>query len=128
MCILLADTTYINGIQAYFTPTYFNGTYKSCSRVSMPSSGQLALDLMCGEYGSSRCSPERWFRNLGDSSNPFVPFQIDYVASDKPIDGFTPRDPEITPCNKPANVSNFTASGFKPWMRYKGTSANEEIV
>jgi Niemann-Pick C1 protein len=101
------DVSYINGIQAYFTPKYFNETYKSCSRVSMPSSGQLALDLMCGEYGSSRCSPEKWFHYMGDNSNPFVPFQIDYIATDKPIDGFKPMDPEITPCNKPLNVRTY---------------------
>lgn len=71
----------------------------------MPSSGQLALDLMCGEYGSSRCSPEKWFHNMGDSENPFVPFQIDYVASEKPVGNYTPLSPEITPCNKPVNVS-----------------------
>ncbi|XP_031783378.1 NPC intracellular cholesterol transporter 1 isoform X3 [Nasonia vitripennis] len=100
------NVTYINGIEVYFTPRYLNDTYKSCSRVSMPSSGQLALDLMCGEYGSSRCSPEKWFHNMGDSENPFVPFQIDYVASEKPLGNYTPLSPEITPCNKAVNAKS----------------------
>jgi Niemann-Pick C1 protein len=99
------NVTYIDGIAVYFTPQYLNGTYKSCSRVSMPSSGQLALDLMCGEYGAARCSPEKWFHSMGDINNPFVPFQIDYIASDKPVGKYIPMDPEVTPCNKALNVS-----------------------
>ena len=105
VCVAFADVTYVNGIQVYFTPTYLNGTYKSCSRVSMPSSGELALDLMCGEYGSTRCNPQRWFSYMGDSSNPFVPFEIAYVASETPVGKFVPRNPEVTPCNKALNVS-----------------------
>lgn len=36
-----------------------NGTYDSCKQVSVPSTSRLALDLMCGEWGASRCSPKK---------------------------------------------------------------------
>lgn len=110
MFFFLPDITFINGIQIYFTEKFLNKTYQSCSKVSMPSTGQLALDLMCGEYGSSRCNPQRFFQNLGNADNPFVPFQIDYVASEAPVDRFTPNDPQVVPCNRPVNVSIFTKS------------------
>ncbi|CAB0034871.1 unnamed protein product [Trichogramma brassicae] len=95
--------SYIAGIQVYFTPEYLNGTYDSCKRVQVPSTGQVVMDLMCGEYGSSRCTPMKWFGSMGDANNPFVPFQIDYVASDQPIGLFEPRNPVVTPCNQAIN-------------------------
>ncbi|XP_014211184.1 Niemann-Pick C1 protein isoform X2 [Copidosoma floridanum] len=97
---------YIDGVAVFFTTKYLNGTYESCSRVSVPNTGQLAMDLMCGEYGASRCSPEKWFFNMGDSKNPYVPFQIDYVSSDGPIGRFQPLDPKVTPCNESLNAKS----------------------
>lgn len=45
---------------------------------------------------------------MGDAGdNPYVPFQITYITD--PIDGYTPLDPPIVPCNKAVNVS-FTLS------------------
>lgn len=79
----------------------------------MPSSGQLAIDIMCGSWGASRCNAERWFKFMGDASSPFVPFQIDYIASEHPIDKFVPMDPSITPCNKPVNVCMHTLDRFR---------------
>lgn len=72
----------------------------------MPSTGQLALDLMCGEWGASRCTPLKWFHFMGDAENNiYVPFQITYVNTDRPVRSFVPLDPPITPCSKPLNVS-----------------------
>ena len=88
----------------YITNKYLNGTYNSCNKVSVPSTGQLALDLMCGEWGASRCSPRRWFDFMGDATNPYVPFQITYKAVDQKEDDFEPMNPMITPCSKPLDV------------------------
>ena len=97
---------YINKIDVYVTNKYLNGTYKSCSKVSVPSTGQLALDLMCGNLGASRCSPIKWFHYMGDAANNlYVPFQITYIPTDDAIYGYEPMDPDITPCSKPLNVS-----------------------
>lgn len=42
---------------------------------------------------------------MGDSDgNPYVPFQITYNTTDQ-IPGYTPRNPEIVPCNKAVDVS-----------------------
>lgn len=47
-----------------------------------------------------------WFYFMGDiKSNPYSPFQIDYIHTQEPIGNFTPLDPEIIPCYKSINVS-----------------------
>lgn len=84
---------YIDGIDVYITNKYMEGTFKSCSKVSVPSTGQLALDIMCGEWGASRCTALRWFHYMGDAeNNNYVPFQITYVNTDDPVESFTPVD------------------------------------
>lgn len=74
-------------------------------QVIVPSTGNLALDIMCGEWGASRCSPKKWFDYMGDAvdNSAYVPFQITYIT--EPIPGYTQHDPPTVPCNKAANVS-----------------------
>lgn len=98
------DVVYINGIDIYITNKYLEGTFNSCNKVSVPSTGQLALDLMCGEWGASRCTPLKWFHYMGDAvDNLYVPFQITYKNTDEPVGPFIPLDPLITPCSKALN-------------------------
>ncbi|KAF9419459.1 hypothetical protein HW555_003959 [Spodoptera exigua] len=78
---------------------YMNTTFESCLQVQAPSTNQLALDLMCGEYGAEYCTPERWFKFMGDVTN-FAPFQINYVSDPVPEHGLTPYDPVTRPCNE----------------------------
>lgn len=86
--------------------TFYLGTYNSCKQVSVPSTGQLALDLMCGSWGSKGCSAQRWFTYMGDMvDNPYVPFQINYKNVSAPVGPFTPLDPGITPCSASLSVS-----------------------
>ncbi|XP_017879993.1 NPC intracellular cholesterol transporter 1 isoform X4 [Ceratina calcarata] len=94
---------YINGIDFYITNKYLEGTFNSCNKVSVPSSGQLALDIMCGIWGASKCTALRWFHYMGDATNPYVPFQITYINTDEPVGPFTPVDPTVTPCSKALN-------------------------
>jgi len=102
---------YIDAIDMYITNRYLEGTFNSCSKVSVPSTGQLALDLMCGEWGASRCTPSKWFYFMGDAENNiYVPFQITYRNTDGPVGPFVPLDPPITPCSKPLNVGIAFAS------------------
>ena len=90
----------------YVTNKYLNGTFKSCSKVSVSFTGLLALDLMCGDLDTSRCSPMKWFHFMGDAANnDYVPFQITYIPTDDAIDGYKPMDPYVTPCSHPLNVS-----------------------
>ncbi|XP_034097515.1 NPC intracellular cholesterol transporter 1 [Drosophila albomicans] len=97
---------YITSLDLHITEEYVNKTYKSCSQVSVPQTGQLALDLMCGSYPASRCSPTKWFTFMGDKHiNIYAPFQITYKQSptNSSMDGFTPLNPKTTPCNKAIN-------------------------
>ncbi|XP_011630043.1 NPC intracellular cholesterol transporter 1-like [Pogonomyrmex barbatus] len=96
-------TEYINAIDLYITNKYLEGTFNSCNKVSVPSTGQLALDLMCGEWGASRCTALKWFHFMGDANNIYVPFQITYINTDEPVGPFVPLDPLITPCSKALN-------------------------
>lgn len=72
----------------------------------VPASGQLALDMMCGEWGAIGCTAARWFKYMGDEKgNPYVPFQITYISSDGPVGNMTPPDLPILPCSAAVNVS-----------------------
>lgn len=105
----IPDHPYVTGVDIHITEKYLNGTYNSCSQVIVPSTGQLALDLMCGDWGASRCSAKKWFTYMGDAStNSYVPFQITYLASPdtKPVDGYIPLDPRVVPCSEAVDVSN----------------------
>jgi Niemann-Pick C1 protein len=107
---------YITAIDLYITNDYLNGTYDSCKQISVPSSGQLAMDLMCGPWGASKCSAMRWFNFMGTAgpTNPFVPFQINYLNSSGPVDKngqvFKPLDPKVTPCNKAFDAKSAACS------------------
>ncbi|XP_055301385.1 NPC intracellular cholesterol transporter 1 isoform X4 [Sitodiplosis mosellana] len=93
----------VTGVDISITERFLNETFRSCSQVIVPSTGKLALDMMCGEWGASRCSPKKWFDFMGDASdnNPYVPFQITYITD--PIPGYTQLDPPTVPCNKAVN-------------------------
>ncbi|KOC62540.1 Niemann-Pick C1 protein [Habropoda laboriosa] len=97
-------TSYINGINIYITNEYLEGTFNSCNKVSVPSTGQLAMDIMCGIWGASRCTALKWFHYMGDAANNlYVPFQITYINTDEPVGSFIPVDTNVTPCNKALN-------------------------
>lgn len=102
------NKTFINGIEYYITNKYLQGTYDSCKQVSVPSTGQLAMDIMCGSWGAAKCTAMRWFNYMGTAvaTNPFVPFNIHFMNTSEPIvNGFIPANPTVTPCNKAVNVS-----------------------
>nr|UZD10842.1 Niemann-Pick type C1 a [Mythimna separata] len=78
---------------------YMQATFNSCIQVQAPSTNQLALDIMCGEYGAEYCTPELWFDFMGNAS-AFAPFQINYVNDPVPEHSLVPFDPVTRPCNK----------------------------
>ncbi|ENN71122.1 hypothetical protein YQE_12055, partial [Dendroctonus ponderosae] len=100
------NVTYITEVDYYITQQYMDKTYNSCQQVSVPATGQLAMDFMCGDWGALRCTANRWFTYMGTAGNNsvYVPFQINYINSTTAkVGNFTPMDIEITPCNKPLN-------------------------
>ncbi|XP_049962855.1 NPC intracellular cholesterol transporter 1-like [Schistocerca serialis cubense] len=103
------NVTYITAIEVFVTNTYLNGIFNSCSHVSVPSTGERALDIMCGEYGASRCDAQKWFQYMGDPTlNPVAPFLIKYSTSNE--SGFIPLDPGVTRCNESFDVNTTACS------------------
>ena len=78
------------------------------SQVQMPSTNQQALDVLCGSDGAEFCTPQKWFDFMGDVNVPAVPFQINYLSGDEPVDGFTPYNPSTRACNVGTAVSIFS--------------------
>ncbi|XP_044315818.1 NPC intracellular cholesterol transporter 1 isoform X1 [Drosophila rhopaloa] len=99
------DVVYISSVDLHVSTEYINKTYKSCSQVSVPQTGQLAFDLMCGSYSASRCNPTKWFNFMGDASSPYVPFQITYIQHEPKYNTkeFTPLNVTTVPCNQGVN-------------------------
>ncbi|XP_013179899.1 PREDICTED: Niemann-Pick C1 protein isoform X3 [Papilio xuthus] len=93
----------IEEIDYHLGATYMNSTFDSCIQVQMPSSNQRALDLMCGRWGAVDCTPQRWFDFMGDASTLLVPFQINYISGDEPVDQFVPYQPPTRSCSASIN-------------------------
>ncbi|KAG5875522.1 hypothetical protein JTB14_013676 [Gonioctena quinquepunctata] len=97
------NKTYITAIDIHLSNSYMEGTLNSCKQVSMPATGTKALDIMCGDWGATRCTPLRWFTYLGDKNTPQVPFQINYINETEPHNGFIPLNPPTISCKTPLN-------------------------
>ncbi|XP_025834125.1 NPC intracellular cholesterol transporter 1 isoform X2 [Agrilus planipennis] len=95
------NSLYINSVDVYLSNHYMDGMYDSCKQVSVPSTGQLAMDIMCGGWGASKCSASRLFQFMGSTNlNPYAPFQITYINSSEPVGKYVPKDFDIVPCSK----------------------------
>jgi hypothetical protein len=44
--------------------------------VANPSSSELLIGSVCGEYGSAYCTPKRFFDYMGNYDNTFSPFTL----------------------------------------------------
>ncbi len=72
----------VRKLDFFISKKYIDETYESCKNVLMSTTNGPALDILCGPWGSYRCSGERWFEYLGSTSNGYSPFDIIY----RPID------------------------------------------
>ncbi|XP_074041077.1 NPC intracellular cholesterol transporter 1 isoform X2 [Leptinotarsa decemlineata] len=98
-----SNTTYITAVDIYLSNQYLESAFNSCKQVSMPQSGMKALDMMCGGWGSTRCTPLRWFAYLGSNSTPQVPFQMNYYSGAGPNNDFVPLNPPTVSCKTALN-------------------------
>ncbi|XP_074041051.1 NPC intracellular cholesterol transporter 1 isoform X2 [Leptinotarsa decemlineata] len=98
-----SNTTYITAVDIYLSNQYLESAFNSCKQVSMPQSGMKALDIMCGGWGSTRCTPLRWFTYLGSNSTPQVPFQMNYYSVAGPNNDFVPLNPPTVSCKTALN-------------------------
>ncbi|KAM6178299.1 NPC1-like intracellular cholesterol transporter 1 [Rhynchocyon petersi] len=90
--------------QAFYERSFAERAYNSCSHVRIPSAAMLAMDAMCGVYGSALCNAQRWLNFQGDTSNGLAPVDITFHLQDPsqdPGEGLQPLNSEIVSCNEP---------------------------
>uniref|UniRef100_A0A672JPY8 NPC1 like intracellular cholesterol transporter 1 n=1 Tax=Salarias fasciatus TaxID=181472 RepID=A0A672JPY8_SALFA len=80
--------------------------FNSCKNVKIPATGGYAIATMCGRYGASLCTAQRWYDFQGDSSNGLAPLDLDFKLikegeSSEPIpDGVIPYNGKALGCNE----------------------------
>ncbi|XP_050509749.1 NPC intracellular cholesterol transporter 1-like isoform X4 [Diabrotica virgifera virgifera] len=97
------NTTYVNEIDYFMENSFMENVFGSCRQVSVPATGGKVMDLMCGDWGSAKCTALRWFSYLGNKETPMVPFQITYHNETGPTKGFVPLNLPTVPCSKSAD-------------------------
>ncbi|XP_020288824.1 Niemann-Pick type protein homolog 1B-like [Pseudomyrmex gracilis] len=98
--VKVGDYEYVNGTEIHVTEKYVNTTYESCINVVNPTSGRLAMDIACGSYEASRCSPKLWYEYMGSATTPFTPFQMTYVYDEPEKWNAEPWDAEAKNCSE----------------------------
>ncbi|XP_077162613.1 NPC1-like intracellular cholesterol transporter 1 [Paroedura picta] len=81
--------------QCYYTQDFADKSFDSCKGVRLPATGGYAIAAMCGKYGSTLCTTQRWLDFQGDSSNGLAPLEITFklMPDDSVIGG------DIVPLN-----------------------------
>uniref|UniRef100_A0A8C3T402 NPC1 like intracellular cholesterol transporter 1 n=1 Tax=Chelydra serpentina TaxID=8475 RepID=A0A8C3T402_CHESE len=64
--------------QCFYNQTFADQSYDSCKGVRIPATGGYAISAMCGKYGATLCTSQRWLDFQGDSSNGLAPLEIDF--------------------------------------------------
>ncbi|CAN8024731.1 hypothetical protein HPB47_006008 [Ixodes persulcatus] len=80
--------------------TFAEGVYNSCKDTRTIVLGIKLMKFMCGKYGSSKCSPERFLEFIGSTSSEggHSPFKTHYVISEAPV---TVSGKQLTPLDRP---------------------------
>lgn len=91
----------------HMSSTYSNDLLTSCKGVQGLSAGQTLLDVMCGGWGSSKCTAQRWLDFLGTSveNDGQSPFQLHYKihkngTSVNEDSGIIPMDTSTYKCSE----------------------------
>ncbi|CAL4069350.1 unnamed protein product, partial [Meganyctiphanes norvegica] len=98
--------TVITSVKVHVANKFVEGVYRSCQDVSMPSTGDAAISLMCGAWGAQYCTGQRWFNYMGSTSNGFSPFQINYAYEDVSNGTTKPLNKTIIPCSEPVDENS----------------------
>uniref|UniRef100_A0A671PPZ1 NPC1 like intracellular cholesterol transporter 1 n=1 Tax=Sinocyclocheilus anshuiensis TaxID=1608454 RepID=A0A671PPZ1_9TELE len=79
------------GYEAYISMNFSDASFRSCKNIRIPATGGYAIATMCGRYGSTLCTPQRWLDFQGDSSNGLAPLDINFkLLSDGQTAGLPP--------------------------------------
>lgn len=96
---------------------YNTQTFDSCKSVLNPATGVPALKMLCGPWGTTLCTPERWFQYMGSIKNGFSPFNILYRfgTDDSEIadEGFSYFNPQVTSCDQGVRVSGNQSNNYR---------------
>lgn len=66
------------GYQSFISKTFADAAFQSCKNVRIPATGGFAIATMCGRYGATLCTPQRWYDFQGDSSNGLAPLDVEF--------------------------------------------------
>ncbi|XP_014484242.1 PREDICTED: Niemann-Pick C1 protein-like [Dinoponera quadriceps] len=95
------EIEYVEEVEVHVTEEYINGTFDSCKYVVNPTTGNLAMDIACGDKGASRCTPKLWYKYMGDTkANTFTPFQMTYVYDETEKWGEEPWNAKAKNCKE----------------------------
>lgn len=103
---LFADKTWIKDIDVHLSREYATDTVESCRTVSVPTTGEFAINFMCGNVNALKCTADQFFNFIGN--NPFSPFIINFKlhsANDSNNAEFTPPDMKTFSCWEAPDVS-----------------------
>ncbi|KAJ3648324.1 hypothetical protein Zmor_020135 [Zophobas morio] len=96
--------TYLTRVQETIDETFIGIVYDSCKSVSYPSTSGLVIGSVCGAYGATYCTPQRFFNYMGNYDNTFSPFDIVFK---------TVNASEVYAINSRAHACNEAYSGSK---------------
>lgn len=100
----------VQSVTFFINSNYTETTFDSCDEVTQSSLGIPAISAMCGPWGAYDCNAERWFDYMGDVSNSFAPFQINYeYTTEEMVDVYDVYNPDVYKCDqsRPGFVSTF---------------------
>lgn len=95
----------MNKVDVHLQKEYADDTIDSCRTVSVPSSGDFALNFMCSS-NALQCTTEQFFEFLGN--NPYSPFLIDFklqAANETDPEGYVAPDMPAFACWEAPDVS-----------------------
>lgn len=109
------NKTVITQLNFTMSESFAEGVYDSCKDVSMPSTNEKAMSVMCGPWGSYYCNADRWFNYMGSTKNGYAPFQIDYLFvnvsnEDAASDAKQPFTEEFIPCDQSSSNDSQSCS------------------
>lgn len=98
----------IEEVNYYVSKHYADTLYNSCKDLQGLTPGSKIMDLVCGSWGSSRCSAERWTEYMGSTvaEDAYSPFKTNYVLTTEDIihtnDGkiYYPMNATSTKCSE----------------------------
>lgn len=99
--------------QCYYTQDFADRSFNSCKGVRLPSVGGYAISTMCGKYGATLCTAQRWLDFQGDSSNGLAPLEISFklMPDDSVVgDDIVPLNGTTWRCSEPVRGTGDSCS------------------